>query len=96
MTLDRDLSDLSDEDYLAARSRQARNGTSSDILSAKAWLITSCLMFPNNYQVHSFANWLWCYGLSPIAKIQGLSKSFQVTACRRIRALRILLWKKLG
>lgn len=48
MTQENNLSELNDEEYLAARSRQAR---SENILSAKAWLITSCLMFPNNFQV---------------------------------------------
>ena len=48
MTQNKELSELNDEQYLAARSRQARSG---DILIAKSWLITSCLMFPNNFQV---------------------------------------------
>jgi hypothetical protein len=48
MTFERGLSELNDEQYLAARSRQARSG---DIVAAKSWLITSCLIYPNNFQV---------------------------------------------
>ncbi len=57
MTQDKELANLNDEQYLAARSRQARGG---DILLAKSWLITSCLIFPNNFQVLTkFHSWIY-------------------------------------
>ena len=62
MTQDKEFSNLNDEQYLAARSRQARGG---DILLAKSWLITSCLIFPNNFQVRMkyFSTLYVCYVL---------------------------------
>ncbi len=49
--MDSEMSDLSnacDEEYLALRGRLARE---SNPLEAKAWLITSNLLFPNNFKI---------------------------------------------
>jgi len=43
-----ELSNLTDEEYLAARGRLARD---TNLLEAKAWLITSNLLFPDNFKI---------------------------------------------